>query len=176
MSFLWCLPDSNNHHSEPQFPVAKPQSACAAWAYVCVCVCVFTSRAFPKCPETFLFEDLPKAVDDSVVCGLACSGCYLEPGLDDISRGHQRGRGHAWGDVPGWTKPRSFILHRLAPAGLRPGWVSVFKVWCDESRRGNYDTTTKLSRCVLPAIAPAASSCKAPSFPSSSAIFSLLWA
>ena len=149
---------------------------------LCVCVCVFTSCAFPKCPEAFLFEDLPKAVDDSAVCGLARSGCYLEPGLDDISRGDQRGRGHALGDVPEWTKPRTFILHRLTPAELQPGRACVCVCvcacvsWCDKSRRGNYDTSTELSSCLLPAIAPAASSCKGPSFPSSSAIFSLLWA
>lgn len=52
-------------------------------------MCAFTSRALPKCPETFLLEDLSEAVDDSAVCRLACSGCHLEPGLDDISRGHQ---------------------------------------------------------------------------------------
>lgn len=46
----------------------------------------------------------------------------------------------------------------------------------DKSWRANYNTTAELSRCLLPAIAPAASSCKGPSFPSSSAIFSLLWA
>lgn len=73
-------------------------------------VCAFTSCAFPKRLEAFLFEDLLKAVDDSVVCGLARSGCYLEPGLDDISRGHQRGRRYALGDVQVRTKPRPFTL------------------------------------------------------------------
>lgn len=66
---------------------------------VCVHVCAFTSRALPKCPETFLLEDLPEAVDDSAVCRLACSGRHLEPGLDDIGRGHQRSRRYTLGDV-----------------------------------------------------------------------------
>lgn len=66
-------------------------------------LCVFTSRALPKCPETFLLEDLPEAVDDSAVRRLARSCCHLEPGLDDISGGHQRGRRYTLGDVPQHT-------------------------------------------------------------------------
>ena len=112
---------------------------------LCVCVCVFTSCAFPKCPEAFLFEDLPKAVDDSAVCGLARSGCYLEPGLDDISRGDQRGRGHALGDVPEWTKPRTFILHRLTPAELQPGraCVCVCVRVCRDVTKAGEETMTR---------------------------------
>lgn len=63
-------------------------------------------------------------------------------------------------------------------------------VWCDnsttyigeETNTSLRDETVQIcaniniSWCLLPAIAPAASSCRGPSFPSSSAIFSLLWA
>lgn len=75
---------------EPQFLVENPWTR---WASVRLFM--FTSRALPKCPETFLSKDLPEAVDDPVVCRLACSRCHLESGLDDISRGHQRGRRYA---------------------------------------------------------------------------------
>lgn len=52
-------------------------------------VCI-TSCALPKGSEALLLKNLPEAVDDSAVCRLAGSGRHLEPGLDDISRGHQR--------------------------------------------------------------------------------------
>lgn len=83
------LLENSRHCSELQFLVVKPGLG----------LCTFTSCAFPKRPETFLLEDLPEAVDDSAVCRLARPGCHLEPGLDDISRGHQRGRRHALGDI-----------------------------------------------------------------------------
>lgn len=94
--FLRRLLDNYSHHSEPHFQVMEPLKG--LWM-VCVCVCAFTSRALPKCPKTFLLEDLPEAVDDSAVCRLACPGRHLEPGLDDISGGHQRRRRHTLGDV-----------------------------------------------------------------------------
>lgn len=92
--FLWCLLDNYSHHSELHFQVMKPLIALLS-----VCVCAFTSCALPKCPETFLLEDLPEAVDDSAVWRLACSSRHLEPGLDDISRGHQWSCRYTLGDV-----------------------------------------------------------------------------
>lgn len=54
-----------------------------------------TSCALPKCTEPLLSENLPEAVDDSVVRRLARSSCHLQPGFDDIGRGHQRRRRYA---------------------------------------------------------------------------------
>lgn len=62
-------------------------------------MCVLTSCSFPQGPEALLSNDLPEAVYDSVVCGLACAGRHLEPGLDDISRGHQGGSRYTLGGV-----------------------------------------------------------------------------
>lgn len=57
-----------------------------------ICRAGLTSCAFPKCSEAFLSEDLPEAVDDSAVRRLARPSRHLEPGFDDIGRGHQRRR------------------------------------------------------------------------------------
>ncbi|MEQ2196442.1 Cytoplasmic dynein 1 intermediate chain 2, partial [Xenoophorus captivus] len=54
----------------------------------CMQECV-TCCALPKCSETFLSENLPEAVDDSAVRRLARPSRHLEPGFDDICRGHQ---------------------------------------------------------------------------------------
>lgn len=48
----------------------------------------------PEGPEAFLGIDLSRGIHHSIVGSLTLSGHNLQPGLDDVSRGHQRGCWH----------------------------------------------------------------------------------
>lgn len=67
-----------------------------------------TSSSFPKGPRSLLSENLPEAVHQAAVGGLTGPRRHLQPGLDHVSRGHQRGRWHAWGAE---SKSRSVLSH-----------------------------------------------------------------
>lgn len=126
-----------------------------------------TSGSLPQGSEAFLSHDLPEAVDDSRVGGLARPRCHLQARLDDVGGRHEGGCRDTWEIQTNTGRP------------IRNGYIRVLdrkKSGRIKRRRAALPCSSSDYHSRLPAMAPAVRSCRGPSLPCSSAKYVLRWA